>query len=234
MRELAPSAVQAVAGHSPGDPEAEYFQTIEEFFVSRRGAPLFLSSRDWHVARKWRRAAIPLRVVLRGITDALDAHAHSWSRERKVVSLAYCASEVQAAQVRWQRALALGTDEPSQIDGFLDRLSAALASARGLAAAVAVVRDGVVAGVSERRGAGVPAAALDTWLQEREGELVGALRKAAAPAALAELEAEVERDLQPYRERLPPPVLTQVRSEGLRRRLIEAAGLPRLSLFHAE
>ena len=94
------------------DPEAEYFQTVEEFFVSRRGDPLFLSNADWLLIRKWRRAGVPLRVVLRGIVDALDGHAHSFSRDRKVRSLAYCAAEVDVAAERWRRALALGREDP--------------------------------------------------------------------------------------------------------------------------
>jgi hypothetical protein len=28
------------------DPEAEYYQTVEEYFVSRRGDPLMLSNAD--------------------------------------------------------------------------------------------------------------------------------------------------------------------------------------------
>ena len=85
--------------------EAAYYQSIEEFFVSRRGDPLFLSNADWLLIRKWRRAGVPLRIVMRGIGDALDGHAHSWGRKRKVGSLAYCAAEVDAARERWQRAL---------------------------------------------------------------------------------------------------------------------------------
>src|SRR5512135_639136 len=93
------------------DPEATYYQTVEEYFVSRRGDPLFLSNADWNLVRKWRLAGIPLRVVLRGIRDALDAHAHGWSRGRKVGSLAYCEREVEAARDRWARALSLGRGE---------------------------------------------------------------------------------------------------------------------------
>src|SRR5207247_3106029 len=82
------------------DPEAAYYQTVEEVFVSRRGDPLFLSNADWLLIRKWRGAGIPLRIVLRGIADALDSHAHSWGRDRKVGSLAYCAAAVDAASGR--------------------------------------------------------------------------------------------------------------------------------------
>ena len=93
------------------DPEAAYYQAVEEYFVSRRGDPLFLSNADWTLVRKWKTAGLPLRVVLRGIRDALDAHAHGWSRDRKVGSLSYCAREVDAARERWERALAIGHEE---------------------------------------------------------------------------------------------------------------------------
>ena len=100
------------------DPEAAYYQAVEEYFVSRRGEPLMLSNADWHLVRKWRIAGLPLRVVLRGIRDALDAHAHGWSRDRKVRSLSYCTQEVEAARERWERALSLGQDDaPRRVAG---------------------------------------------------------------------------------------------------------------------
>ena len=44
----------------------------------------------------------------------------------------------------------------------------------------------------------------------------------------------VERALEPYRKRMPVRVLEQLRQESVMRRLLEAHGLPRLSLFHLE
>src|SRR5947208_1097908 len=122
------------------DPEAAYFQGVEEFFVSRRGDPLFLSNADWLLIRKWRKAGIPLRIVLRGITDALDSHAHSWGRNRKVGSLAYCAAEVDAARERWQRAVAYETGEGIGASEFLRQLADALERAEALGAAAASAR----------------------------------------------------------------------------------------------
>jgi hypothetical protein len=89
---------------SAADAEAAYYQGVEEFFVSRRGDPLLLSNADWLLIKRWRTQGVPLRIVLRGIADALDAHAHSWGRSRKVGSLRYCESEVESARERWERA----------------------------------------------------------------------------------------------------------------------------------
>jgi hypothetical protein len=105
---------------------------VEEYFVARRGDPLFLSNADWNLIRKWRRAGIPLRVVLRGIRDALDAHAHGWSRDRKVGSLAYCAREVEAARERWERALVPGREGGQDVSAALLGFAADLERARGL------------------------------------------------------------------------------------------------------
>jgi hypothetical protein len=217
----------------PLDPEAAYYQAVEEFFVSRRGDPLFLSNADWHLVRKWRTRGIPLRVVLRGIGDALDAHAHGWSRERKVGSLAYCAREVEAACERWERALALGSegglDAPGALLGFASDLErAGRLGPRGAATASAVaVR-------LRERAEGGRLEELTIWLSALEEELVGALRKDAGVERVAAIDAEVDAALRPYCGRMPGPVLEQIRRESATRRLLEAHGLPRLSLFHLE
>ena len=151
------------------DPEAAYYQAVEEYFVSRRGDPLFLSNADWNLVRKWRLAGLPLRVVLRGIRDALDAHAHGWSRDRKVGSLAYCAREVDAARERWERALALGREE-----GRGRRRGAARASPRDLERATGLGprrarwRDEIARELRER-AAGGPARGADGLARRARG-----------------------------------------------------------------
>lgn len=215
------------------DPEAAYYQTIEEVFVSRRGDPLFLSSADWNLVRKWRQAGIPLRVVLRGIADALDAHAHSFSRDRKVQSLAYCASEVEAARERWAHALTLGSAESgldlgAVLEGFARDLERAHdlgpRGSRAAAKAAEALRERVGAGRLEEA---------EGWLAAREAAVVEAIRSD-EPATLAGLDAEIEAALAPYRERMPSRVLERLRADSRVRRLLERHGLPRLSLFHLD
>jgi len=211
------------------DPEADYYQAVEEAFVSRRGDPLFLSNADWLLIRKWRRAGLPLRVVLRGIADALDGHAHSFSRDRKVRSLHYCAGEVEAAAERWQRALAGGAEGPGSLSFLADlarRLEEAPLGAAGHKVAVRIAED--LRGLE-----GGSLAEQSTALAAAEAKLVRALEKDLGEAALARIEAESEAVLAPYRTRLPEKVLAQVKEESHARRVLEGHGLPRLSLFHA-
>jgi hypothetical protein len=204
---------------------------VEEFFVSRRGDPLMLSNADWHLIRKWRTAGLPLRVVLRGITDALDSHAHSWSRARKVGSLAYCAAEVEVAADRWRRALALGEEEGVSAESALRGFADALDGARDLGPRSAPVARDLAVELRARAEEGA-VRELEPWLVERETSLRAALEDDMGRAAVDAIGGAVDRDLAPYRDRMPARVLDQVRMESLTRRVLEAHGLPRLSLFH--
>lgn len=210
---------------------SNYYQAVEEFFVSRRGDPLFISNADWLLIDGWKKRGIPLRIALRGVADALDGHAHSWSRAQKVGSLAYCASEVDVAAERWQRALALGEEETARLPELLARLADGLGAAASLGP---LARPAVAAAVGElRQRAGRAGDARETegWLLERETALREALIQDDGAEAVAGLRAEIERELAPYRDRMPQQVQDQIRIEALTRGLFEAHGLPRLSLF---
>ncbi len=213
--------------------ETAYYRTVEEFFVERRGPPLVISNADWTLVRRWRRAGLPLRVVLRGIADALDAHAHSFARDQPVSSLRYCEAEVELARERWQRALAGAGPTDLDLGAGLEALAQGCQAARERLPPVLARRlDELTAALRAR--ACDPGARIDleTWLAAEEAELVKRLCRAAGGAELrARLEVEIEADLVPYRQRLPAPVLKQVRTEALARRVLEEHGLPRLSLF---
>jgi hypothetical protein len=222
-----------VSGGLGADPEAEYYQAVEEYFVSRRGAPLILSNAEWNLVRKWRLAGLPLRIVLRGVRDALDAHAHGFDRDRRVRSLAYCANEVEAAGERWRRALALGGEHGGSVAQALRGFAHDLRRARDLGPQARALALRLAGELEER----APASGLDEasgWLAGRERSLVEALAADAGPARVAALEAEIDAGLERWRGRMPARVLESLRAESRARRLLEAHALPRLSLFHLE
>jgi hypothetical protein len=216
------------------DPEAAYYQAVEEFFVSRRGDPLMLSNADWLLVRKWRGEGLPLRIVLRGIGEALDAHAHSFSRHRKVGSLAYCASEVEAARDRWRHAVDAGRGESGvDVAAGLAQLATALDRATGLGPEAAAITTRLA---GELR-AGKTLLRLDEAeprLIAAEAELLSALAREGDEATRRDIDDAVDRALSPYAGRMPARVLDQIRSDSRARRWLERHGLPRLSLFHLE
>jgi hypothetical protein len=210
-------------------PEAGYYLAVEEYFVSRRGDPLFLSNTDWLLVHDWKTEGVPLRVVLRGIADAFEGHAHSWSRGRKVQSLAYCRAEVVAACERWRRSLAFGEEEGASRSGQLVALAEALERAPELPGEAARLASEIAAQL--RAVAADAGPATEAWLQAAEARLQAALAALAGADRLAGHEAAIARDLEPYRARMPAKVLEQIRAEALTRRLFAERGLPRLSLL---
>jgi hypothetical protein len=215
------------------DPEAAYYQAVEEYFVSRRGDPLFLSNADWNLVRKWRLAGLPLRIVLRGIRDALDAHAHGWSRDRKVGSLSYCAREVDAARERWERALALGREEGGDAAAALRGFATDLDRARDLGPRARPVAVEIARELRARADTG-RLEEVTAWLAGVETRLLEAIDADDGADRRAVLEAEVDGDLERWRARMPPRVVALLRKEKVARGRLAAHGLPRLSLFHLE
>ncbi len=213
------------------DPEAEYYQAVEEFFVSRRGDPLFLSNADWLLIRRWRQQALPLRIVLRGVADALEGHTHSWGRARKVGSLRYCEAEVEAAREHWERALAIGAEPGVDIDASLLGLARALEGAAGLGAAAADVARRAAAALQAIISTAQSVRTIEEGLRRLEEQLVVAIRAESDQGRLGGIEAGVEATLSRYREKLPAKVFADLRAQSITRALLAAHGLPRLSLF---
>jgi hypothetical protein len=150
-----------------------------------------------------------------------------------VKSLAYCTHEVEAARERWERALALGREDGLEMSTVLRGFADDLDRAAGLGPKARAVAAGI-AGELRQRAEGGELAELSSWLGEKEAELLGAIRADHGTERFAAIEAEVDGALEPYRKRMPPRVLAQLRDESMARRLLEGHGLPRLSLFHLE
>jgi hypothetical protein len=209
------------------DPEVAYYQAVEEFFVSRRGDPLMLSNADWLLIRRWREQGLPLRIVLRGIADALDAHAHSWARRRRVGSLRYCEAEVDRARERWERALSEGGEPGADVCRSLEALARALGGAP-LGPRARDVAARAAAELAQQRA--TRPRDVEPSLHAHESALVTAVR-ADAPALASEVERGVDAALESYRPRLPARVFASLREQSLRRELLARYGLPRLSLL---
>lgn len=214
------------------DPEASYYQAVEDCFVARRGDPLFLSNADWLLIRRWRLAGIPLRVVLRGVGDALDGHAHSWGRKRKVGSLAYCEAEVEAARDRWERAMALGREQEGSPAAALRGFAEAVERARGALPALREQMAGLEGRLRDWSDHPPGLRTLEPLLRAEEAALVTRLVRDLGPATVSALEGAADAELAPYATRMPAKVLAQIRSDSVARRVLGAYGLPRLSLFH--
>jgi hypothetical protein len=73
---------------------------------------------------------------------------------------------------------------------------------------------------------------LEQRLTAIEGKTIARLRAAAGDDQLFEARRALDLELKPYRARMSAPHLAALEKQFLERKLLEAAGLPRLSLFY--
>ena len=65
-----------------------------------------------------------------------------------------------------------------------------------------------------------------------EEKMIARLRASATEEALFETRRSLDRDLKPYRGKMTADQLGMLEKQFLERRLLQSAGLPRLSLFY--
>jgi hypothetical protein len=232
-----------------------YFTEIEEHFQRRRGGVLLLSTLDWALIETWKDAGIPLEAALRGIDAAFDRYEQRPSKSRKVNSLAYCAQEVlNAAEDMKEAVVGAASDpagaaepgsstrgfDPQEIAGFLrknaERLEQAKlpagsgvspsALARESAATLRTLADEV------SRNKSLRLEDVERRLTVLEEKLLAALLAATPDAELLDVRAQADRELAPYRSRMPGAQIEQLLKQYIHKRLLEKYGLPRLSLFY--
>jgi hypothetical protein len=225
-----------------------YFTEIEEHFQRRRGSTLLLSTLDWALIETWKDGGIPLEAVLRGVDAAFEHHDRRPTKT-KVNSLAYCAQAVLAAAEGMKEA-AVGAARPDQetdggfrpaeIAGFLRRNAAQIESARlpeqpGVSgSAIAAEAAGMLRELAARMESDAP-----LYLEDLERRLVvleermfAVLLAATCNEDLVAVRAQADREMAPYRRKMPAAQIEQLQKQYMHKRLLEKHGVPRLSLFY--
>jgi hypothetical protein len=237
-----------------------YFTEIEEHFLRRRGGGLLLSTLDWALIETWKDAGIPLQAALRGIDEAFDRYDQRPSKSKKVNSLAYCSQAVLSAAEDMKEA-AVGVQnasgdaeeqqfakprsgqgfEPAAIAEYLRR------NAELLAAAKLPNRGGVsvettanqtanklreLADETENKKSALRLEDLERRLAVMEEKLLAALLAATPDDEIVHVRAEADRDLAPYRRKMPAAQIDQLYKQYVHKRLLDKYDLPRLSLFY--
>lgn len=223
-----------------------YFTEIEERFQQRRGSLLMLSTLDWALIEAWREAGVPLEAVLRGIDSAFDKHdaqkLRGRGRVRKVNGLAWAAQAVleatqaavdaaTGAYVPQERAPRESGFEAEPVAKYLERNAMCL---RGLPAGLAIAERLDELAAALRQGGVADLEVLDRTLTVLEEKLYTALMADAPEAELVQLKEQAARELAPYRGRMQAVQIRQVEQQFVQKRLFEARGIPRLSLFYMQ
>jgi hypothetical protein len=226
-----------------------YFSEIEEHYQRRRGTIVPLSTLDWALIETWKEAGIPLEAVLRGVDTAFDRYEQRPSKTKRINSLAYCAQEVLgAAEDMKEAAVGIATEgqpnrgfESGQITGFLRRCAdqlqnATLPSRPGISPnTVAVEVAGTLTDVAAQLDTKpLPARLedLERRLTVLEEKLFAVLLAAVPDDDVVAVRAQADRELAPYRSKMPGAQIEQLQKQYVHKKLLEKYGLPRLSLFY--
>lgn len=84
---------------------SHYFQAIARQFLSHRGAPFFLSSKDLVLVETWEKLGIPLSVVLEGIERSFENLRQKPAKKARVLSLSFCNLQVLRAFGQYRERL---------------------------------------------------------------------------------------------------------------------------------
>jgi hypothetical protein len=230
-----------------------YFTEIEEHFQRRRGSPLSVSPLDWDLIEIWKNAGIPLEAVLRGIDTTFDHRERQTSKKlRKINGLVWCAQAVLVAAEEMKEA-AVGAASPdsqsqrpsgfqsSEIAAFLRNNAeqigtAKLPQAKGIdAAPLARETANTLREIATELDAAKTLPRLEDLerrLTVAEEKLLAVLLAATPDEQIVTVRAEADRELAPYRRKMPSAQIEQLQKQYVHKRLLEKYGLPRLSLFY--
>jgi hypothetical protein len=213
-----------------------YFTEVEEHFQQARGTALFLMSPlDWALIETWKNAGIPIEAVLRGIDVSFEKWRGRKIRTQKVNSLVFCTQAVMAeaevlAGVRPARRPAPAPFELAELRAYLEHNAGQLSAQSGAAFREIAASLERLAAEAETHHQNLED--LERRLTVLEEKMVAAARSSQTEESLLAARRELDRELRPYRGKMTADQLAMLEKQYLERRLLESAGLPRLSLFY--
>jgi hypothetical protein len=214
-----------------------YFTEIEDHFRQVRGTGLFLlSPLDWALIETWKNAGVPLEAVLRGIDAAFEKWRSRKSRIQKVNGLAYCAqavlleAQVMAGIAKPPRERKQ-TEAPfslEELQNYLAKNATDLRKQTGFEE----IADSLDRMAAESAGLFDDLEQLEQRLTGLEDKMIAIARSRQSEDDLFHARRQLDLELRAYRSKMTAEQLTMLEKQYLERRMLEATGLPRLSLFY--
>jgi len=178
---------------------------------------------------------VQLEAALKGIDRAFQKWHARRRKTRLVNSLAYCAQEVLTAAResggQAKRPQAAAVFAAGELAAYLLRNAARLREAAGPAQTRVYLESAKsLEQLAERDHADLEG--LEQRLTVIEERIAAAAIESSTEEAILDHRRQMERQLAPYRRKMSADQIAMLEKQYLRRRVLETAGLPRLSLFY--
>jgi hypothetical protein len=195
-----------------------YFTEIERFYQSKRKSWTLVSCLDFVLLENWKEQGIPLEIVLKGIDRAFSR------AKRNINSLAYCVKAVEEVLAEQKEltveAPRLPDFDANEVVEYLNKL----------ASDVARYDVGIADSIQNMDSTDLRSA--EQTLSALEEKLIAKLKAAANDNTIVQLKREIDSELNPFRSKMTAPQLLMLEQQMWRRKFLESAGIPRLSLFY--
>lgn len=223
---------------------------------------MLISPIDWALVESWKRAGIPLHIVLRGINEAFDNYDARARKYRLVNSIFYCQQAVESAYAEYRHAQVGGAVTAQQTEAgsttgrapekaafskevifeFLARCDEQLreASSSALGRMHNDLKDAIERSrarlneitVEIEQATRLDAEALERDLDAIDRMILESAAKACSEEEIEKLRAEAKSQLRSYRKKMDKEIYEQTVQNFVARRLREINNIPRLSLFY--
>ena len=225
------------------DPET-YCREVEAYLCRKNDGHLIrIVGPAFEQVCGWAARGIPIKVVNRGIDRYFERY-YSKGPRRRPVRIEFCEADVLDVFDEWKRAVGVaraGVDSPSDeeparkqgtLPAHLERLVARLTALRsGEDRRLDAVLDEIVREVDAARGRsknlrGDARTALVERLRMLDARLVEAARDVCDTTTLQRLDSDADRELAPFRQRMPAEAYAQSKQLCVDRLIREHLRLP--------
>jgi hypothetical protein len=225
--------------------EVEYFQTVEDYFLQKRGNPMLLSPKEWSLIHEWHDALIPHEVVLRAIDRGFEKK--KVAEEKAPTTLTYFKRIVKSEYKHYQKSLEgkvpETASEAKDLQEFLAQLVSALSASADQALAQGnSVLNGFLAEKRDKLNTDIALPlqqnpAMDHQRVEHlltiiEKEIEQVLLLMISEEQMHHFKEEAMRELKMFQEKLDFPVFQEMMNRAVIKSIRKAYNIPRLSTFY--
>jgi hypothetical protein len=228
---------------SDDDPET-FCRSVEAYLTRKNDGHLVrIVGPAFEQVRGWATQGIPINVVNRGIDRYFERY-YARGPRRRPVRIEFCEADVLDVFDEWKRAVGVARTEPpgrtdeeparkqSTLLAHLERVVARLTTLRGGedrrldAVLEEIVRELDAARGGARNLRGEARTELVEQLRVLDARLVRAARGVCDASTLQRFEADADRELAPFRQRMPADAYTQSKALCIDRLVREQLRLP--------